>query len=266
MAGVNDATPSIRDLRREPPPFRRVTVDRAVDLSPHLRRVTFTGDELDGLVVEEPAASVRLLLPSPGAARLVVPEWQGNEFRLPDGRRPRIRTFTPRHLRTDPTELDLDIVVHGAEGASGWALDAGPGDPAAISGPGRGYTIDPSASPQLLLGDEAAIPAISQLLEAIPADTPIVAHVEVHRPDARLELPAGPNAAVTFHDLPAGEPPGTALLAALSAETVGDGARVWAAGEAAGMQRIRTHLSEIGVDRARTTVRGYWKLGRAMPG
>jgi NADPH-dependent ferric siderophore reductase len=38
---------------------------------------------------------------------------------------------------------------------------------------------------------------------------------------------------------------------------------VWAAGEAAAMQRIRRHLfDEREVPRAQATVRGYWKHGR----
>jgi NADPH-dependent ferric siderophore reductase len=261
---MTDRDDRIRALRREPPGFRRVTVGRTADLTPHLRRITFVGGELTGLVIDEPAASVRLLLPSRGTTELVMPEWNGNEFLLPDGRRPLIRTFTPRNLRTDPPELDLDIVLHGDEGASGWAATAGPGDPAAISGPGRGYEIDPDADPLLLLGDESAVPAIAQLLETIPDRTPVVVHVEVDRPDARLDLPQHPKASVTWHD--AGDAGGKALLAALAGEEVGDGARVWAAGEASAVQRLRKHLAERGIDRSRTTVRGYWKAGRAGAG
>jgi NADPH-dependent ferric siderophore reductase len=38
---------------------------------------------------------------------------------------------------------------------------------------------------------------------------------------------------------------------------------VWAAGEAAAMQRLRRHLfDERGVPRSAAVVRGYWKRGR----
>ncbi|MDX1691315.1 MAG: siderophore-interacting protein [Acidimicrobiia bacterium] len=263
---MSDRLERIKALRREPPPFRRVDVARVEDLTPHLRRLTFAGDDLEGLEIDEPAASVRLLLPSTGTTELVVPEWSGNEFLLPSGDRPLIRTFTPRYLRDDPPELDLDIVLHGAEGASGWARSAEPGDPAAVSGPGRGYTVDPGSDPLVLVGDETALPAIAQLLEQVPDAVPVVVHVEIRHPDARLDLPDHPEAAVTWHDLADGDPPGTAMLAALEGQDLGENARVWAAGEAAGMQQIRTHLKERGVDRSRTTVRGYWKHGRPGPG
>ncbi len=257
---------SITELRREPPPFRRVSVTAVRELSPYMRRITFGGDELEGLVIDEPAASVRLLMPSRGADELIMPEWNGNEFLLPDGVRPLIRTFTPRYLRADPPELDLDVVLHGDDGASGWAARVEPGAEAAVSGPGRGYEIDSGADPLLLLGDETAIPAMAQLLEVVPPGTRIVVHVEVAHADARINLPVHPGASITWHDLPAGASPGAELLAAIESTDIGPDARVWAAGEAAGVQRIRKHLRTRDIERAHTTVRGYWKVGRAGPG
>ncbi|MFP3900119.1 MAG: siderophore-interacting protein [Acidimicrobiia bacterium] len=251
-------------VRREPPRFRRVAVRRVEHLSPRLIRVTLAGAELDGFAVEEPAASVRLLLPPPGTTELVMPTWTGNEFLMPDGSRPTIRTFTPR--RTDPTarELDIDIVVHGGGVASTWAGAAHPGDEAAISGPGRGYAVDPDAPAFLLAGDETAIPAMSQLLEVLPAGTPVEVHVEVADPRARLPLPDHPRATVSWHDLAPGAPPGDALLDAVRGAAVDPGTRVWVAGEAAAVQRIRRHLfDDRGLPRSQTTVRGYWKRGRA---
>ncbi|MGH7419108.1 MAG: siderophore-interacting protein, partial [Candidatus Rokuibacteriota bacterium] len=196
--------PSPARVRREPPRFRRVAVSRVEQLTPRMVRVTFHGSELEGLTVDDPAASVRLLLPSPGTAALVMPTWNGNEFLLPDGRRPTIRTFTPFRVDADALELDLEIVIHGGGAASEWAAAAQPGDPAAISGPGRGYAIDRDAPAFLLAGDETAIPAISQLLEVLPTDRPVQVYVEVAHPDARLPLPDHPRAAVEWCDLPPG--------------------------------------------------------------
>src|SRR5207253_11261309 len=142
---------------------RGVAVRRMRRLSPGMTRVTFAGSELEGRAVGQPAASVRLLLPSSGSHELVMPSWNGNEFLLPDGRRPTIRTFTPRRLDRDALELDIEAVVHGDGVASKWAAAVEPGGPAPISGPGRGYVIDREAPAFLLAGDETAIPAISQL-------------------------------------------------------------------------------------------------------
>ena len=236
-------------------------------LSPRMVRVRLGGPDLDGLSVEQPAASVRLLLPSPTAQEVVIPRWNGNEFLLPDGRRPALRTFTPRGFDADVSELELNIVIHGPGVASEWAQTAAAGDRAAVSGPGRGYAIDGDAPAFLLGGDETAIPAISQLLEALPVDRPVQVHIEIAHVDARLPLPDHPGAVVGWHHLRAGAPPGDALVAAIGSVELIPDTRVWVAGEAAAMQRIRKHLLEhLGLPRSQTTVRGYWKHGRTGGG
>ncbi len=89
-------------------------------------------------------------------------------------------------------------------------------------------------------------------------------HVEVAQPDARIALPGGANVTVAWHDLDAGARAGDALVAAVRDTVLPDGVRIWAAGEAAAVQRIRRSLfDERAFPRDRTTIRGYWKLGRA---
>jgi NADPH-dependent ferric siderophore reductase len=250
--------------RREPPRFRLVAVRDVEQLSARMVRVTLAGSGLEGLTIEQAAASVRLLLPAPGALEVVIPTWNGNEFLLPDGGRPTIRTFTPRRLDPEARELDIEIVVHGGGCASEWAEAAETGHPAGVSGPGRGYAIDGEAPAFLLAGDETAIPAISQLLESLPAERPVQVHIEVAHPDARLDLPDHPGATVEWYDLPPDAAPGDALLTAVARADLAPGTRVWAAGEAAAMQRIRRHLfEERGLARAQAAVRGYWKHGRS---
>jgi NADPH-dependent ferric siderophore reductase len=251
-------------VRREPPKFRRVEVRRVEHVSPRLVRVTFGGAELEGLTVEQPAASVRLLLPSSGSREVVLPEWNGNEFLLADGRRPTIRTFTPWHVAAGEVELDLGIVVHGEGAAAEWASSAQTGDAAAISGPGRGYTIDEDAHAFLLAGDETAIPAITQLLEGIPRATPVGVHIEIGHPDARIALPEHEHATIEWHELPEAAIPGELLIAAVNDADIAPGTKIWAAGEAAAVWRVRRHLFEdLGLPRAQAAVRGYWKHGRA---
>ena len=233
---------------------------RVQALTPRMVRVTLAGPELAGLPLPEPAASVRLLIPSSGHSELVMPEWNGNEFLLPDGQRPIIRTFTPRNYWPDVAELDLDVVIHQGGAISAWATAASPDDPAAISGPGRGYGFDPEALAFLLAGDETAIPAIAQLLEVLPEDMPIWALIEIARPDARLTLPDHPQATIDWLDLPSGAPPGTALVAAVEQAELAEATKLWVAGEAAAMHKIRQHLFRMrGLPRSDATVRGYWK-------
>lgn len=210
----------------------------------------------------DPAGSVRLLLPSPGDRELEMPGWNGNEFLRRDGQRPLIRTFTPR--RGDARSIELDIVVHDDGAASSWAADAAPGLPAAISGPGRGYRIDPAASDFVLVGGETAIPAIGQLLETIPDEIPTIVHLEVEDAAVQLALPNHPRAEITWHDLALGAERGATMLAALRESSIGPSTRVWCAGEAAAMYRVRKHLfEEREIKRSQATVRGYWKADRS---
>lgn len=259
----DDLPPAAVRTRREPPRFRRVRVQSTELLSPRMLRMVLSGDELDGFVIPSPASSVRLLLPPAGADALVMPTWSGNQFELPDGSRAPIRTLTPRYLDEAANALTLDFVLHDHGAASDWARAAAVGDEAAISGPGRPEELDAEARSHLLVGDESAIPAIGQLLEAIPHDRSVEVHVEVADPVARLDLPAHPGSVITWHDAEPGAAPGDAMVAALiGVDPLPDA--VWVAGEAAAVQRARTHLfDERGRTRSNVTARGYWKLGRS---
>jgi NADPH-dependent ferric siderophore reductase len=263
--------PELR-TRRDPPPFRRAEVARVVDVTPHLRRITLTGPELEGLPDRGPASSLRLLVPV--AEGLVVPTWNGNVWLFEDGSRAPIRTLTPRRVSADPgsgraPELDVDVVLHGAGPISRWAASAAPGTLAAVSGTGRGIDVGDDGAPWVLLGDESALPAIATLLEALPPSVTVEVLAEVAHPDARHDLPAHPGATVAWCDLPLGDPHGSALVAAAIEGPLAPGrlaadARVFAAGEAASIQRIRRHVvDELGHPRPRTVIRGYWKHGRA---
>ena len=195
---------ALQRLRREPPRFRPVVLKSAAGVSPHLLRVTLAGDDLAGFAIDQPAASVRLLLPRPGETALTMPTWNGNEFLHADGERPTIRTYTPRRFDPETLELDLDVVLHDGGAVPAWALAASAGAPVAISGPGRGYDIDGSATTFLLAGDESAIPAISQLLEHLSPNVEVTVHLEITHPDARHDLPSHPTATVEWHDLARG--------------------------------------------------------------
>lgn len=250
-------------LRREPPRFRRATVTAVDAMTPFLTRVRLEGEELRGLDPGLPAASVRLLLPERPDAPLVLPSWEGNDFRMPDGSRAPIRTLTP--VDPDPASgtLTIDVVRHDAGLLTAWVDAVGAGGEVAVSGPGRGYEVDERATSYVIAGDETALPAMGQVVAAIPAGVAVRVLAEVRSPDARLDLPTRPDLDVTWLVADESAPPGAALAEAMSTEPIDDGTAVWAAGEAAAVQRIRRHLfDERGLTRSRAHVRGYWKHGR----
>jgi len=246
--------------RRPPPPFRQVSLIQREYLTPHLLRLRLAGDDLAGFDVADPAASVRLLI-GDGSNRLTIPTWTGNEFLYDDGSRPIIRTFTPRRWDPELRHLDLDVVIHSEGAVSRWAQGAALGAPAAVSGPGRGYRVDPDATAYLLAGDETAVPAISQLLEVIPPTSEVSVIVEINAADARMRLTDRRDVDETWAVRTDSQRPGDALIDAVRAHAIAEQTKVWAAGEAAAMFQIRKHLFEgLGMPRSDATVRGYWKV------
>ena len=249
-------------MRRPPAPFLTAEVEATEWLTPRLARVTLKGSELRALEVNQPASSVRVLLPDPDRPdALELPAWDGNRFVFSDGRRPTLRTLTPRYNDRGVGTLQLDVVVHGKGAAARWASTASPGSPAAVSGPARGYIIDEDASTLVLGGDETAVAAIGQILEALPDHTDALVQIETVNAECRPPLPSHSRCRVKWVDQDG--LPGEALVDQLGETELPDSSRLWAAGEAAAMQRLRQRLfNDRGIPRGRATIRGYWKHGR----
>lgn len=261
---ADDRLERLARVRREPPSLRRVIVTDRVELTPRMLRLTLDGDGLRDLHVDRPAASIRLLVPTPGTDELVIPEWNGNEFLLPDGSRPALRTFTPLRVDNAASRLEIEIVRHPGGAVSGWAETAEPGDPAAISGPGTGYDHPSTADRLIVLADETAMPAAIQVAATAPDGIAVEVHLEVITAHAQRTIELPDRHAVEWHMTEPGETSGGRLVEAIcSIDRLGDDTHVWAAGEASAMQAIRTHLFDtLGLERKRATVRGYWKPAR----
>jgi NADPH-dependent ferric siderophore reductase len=116
----------------------------------------------------------------------------------------------------------------------------------------------------LVFGDETALPAVAQLIEDAPESLSLMITVEIISEDARIELPDSPRADVTWLTTRPRGTPGVELVEqARAIAELPDGTAVFAAGEASAMQSIRKHLfNELGIDRKRATIRGYWKPAR----
>jgi NADPH-dependent ferric siderophore reductase len=113
-----------------------------------------------------------------------------------------------RAVRTDPVEVDVDFVLHGATGpASAWAERATVGDEvvlvgpnAVFEGPTGGFEWHPpvDASCLLIAGDETAVPAICAIVESLPEGTRAHALMEVPTAGDALNLAAPAGVQVTW--------------------------------------------------------------------
>jgi NADPH-dependent ferric siderophore reductase len=245
-------------IRRAPPAFAAGRVVEIVDRTPLLASVTIEAPGIGAAVPPEPASSLRLLLPRDGGAGpLELPTFNGNFFVYEDGVRPPVRTLTPIPAGGDDL-LRVDIVRHGEGLLADWLTEARRGHEVGVSVPTSvGFSVDPHASRFLIAGDESAIPGIEQVLAALPERAEVAAAIEVSHPGARLDLP------VAWCEATPGEAPGSALVRWVEAQPTPEGTVVWAAGEAAAVQRLRNLLvGERGLPRQDTVIRGYWKHGR----
>jgi NADPH-dependent ferric siderophore reductase len=249
---------------RHPLKFRLLQVKRVQALTPHLIRVTFTGDDLHDFVSASFDDHVKVFFPAPGADKPVLPSAGPNGPMFPEDQpRPVARDFTPRRYDREARELDIEFAMHEAGPATAWAAQAKAGQYLGVGGP-RGSLVIPVAFDwHLLIGDETALPAIARRLEELPAGTRVAAVLEVADPSARMEFDTQAELHVVWRYRSDSPYRGDALLQAVRDTYLPDGeGYVWAAGESATMRAVRYHLcTERGVDKSRIRAASYWKQG-----
>ncbi|MBT2514163.1 siderophore-interacting protein [Arthrobacter sp. ISL-30] len=296
-----------------------VVVSGVRNPTPRLRRVTFTGTALQRFGVPGPRQDVRIrmLLPVPGYDLDPIggPEGQLQEGWYQDWLRGElpgrgwIRTYTVRALRTvaGGQELDVDFVIHSApEGStapgSDWAQAATVGTRVSFIGPDStaisaatplcdmGIRWNPQGAQQVLLaGDETAVPAISSILETLPAHITGHAFLEVSDPRDFLDIGTGSGVRITWlarnpeGSLGDGSSDGGLLCHAVKAALGGqdvfsspegasseEGAAAiyaWVGAEASVVKILRRYLvNEVGLNPKQSEFRAYWSLGKAGSG
>jgi NADPH-dependent ferric siderophore reductase len=260
-------------------PFRffSLQVARTRRLGPSLVRVSFTGEDLRHFLSHGHDQSLSLFLPAEGRTEPGVPVELGDGWwqawrETPDEERAVMRSYTLRGLRRDPDEIDIDFVLHEPAGpASRWAARACAGDRVQLLGPAvadnRAIRFRPPADTDLVVlwGDETALPAVSAILEALPAGQRARVWLEVHDAGDIQDLATGADAEITWlvaeKDRAECSP---MALGALRDTPLPPAERpyVWIAGESGCVKELRRHfVRERGVDRRRVTFVGYWRQG-----
>ena len=218
---------------------RRVQVLRVDAPSPHLRSITFGGDELADFVSASFDDHVKLMLDVPG------------------GEEPVRRDYTPRHHDAARRELTLDFVLHGEGPAATWAAQAAPGQQVTIAGPRGSFIIPLDYDWHLLVGDETALPAIARRLEELPASTRAIVIAQVADAADRRELRSAAALQVSWVSDTA---PLLDTLRALQLPP-GDG-YAWCAAEAkVSAEARRVLVQDKGHDRHAIRAAAYWKHG-----
>ncbi|KAB1657594.1 siderophore-interacting protein [Pseudoclavibacter sp. CFCC 11306] len=244
---------------------REVTVSAVSQISPSMRRITFSSPTLDDFLAPGPADHVKLFLPDAhGVINAPAVDAEGR-LRRPDA--PLIsRDYTPRAWRAaeggHEAQIDIDFVLHEGGPATNWARAAAVGDHLVIAGPRGSRTAPLEAARAVLIADATALPALARWLETLPGRTVIDVIVwgtdeaDAEYLDVRLRTRIA-----SLNWVPA-DAPSSALEDAVAGIDFDAGTFVWAAGEASALIPVRRHLRGLEVlDRRDLDVQGYWKRG-----
>ncbi len=205
-------------------------------LTPHMLRVRLAGEGMTDLRAF-PGQTVQLL--------------------VPDAEGPSRRDYTVRHYDPESAAMDVDFALHADGPATRWARQAEPGQSVEFVGPAGRHWPDPTADWHLFAGDETALPAIAAMTESLPAGSPVLSCLEVA--DAAEEQPVA--ATVRWLHRGEAEPGRSAVLeeAVTAADLPAGRGRIWVAGHAPTVRRIRSRLLERrATDRRDLYVRGFW--------
>ncbi|SNB64306.1 NADPH-dependent ferric siderophore reductase, contains FAD-binding and SIP domains [Arboricoccus pini] len=241
------------------PYFRALRVAAAQTLSPHMRRLTLNGPDIERFATG--GLHVRLVIPPAGVADPIWPTMGSKGLpSFPQGPdRPETRTYTIRRIDVATGLIDVDFVVHAGDSVgSDFALRAKPGDPVGMMGPGGGDLA--AADWYLMAGDETALPAIARMLEELSPEAQGTVIIEVNDPADELPLkyPEG----VQVRWLHRGR--GTSLEEAVRAVSLPGDRRffIWAAAEFDTFKAIRRYCrDELNLTKEQHLVGAFWRRG-----
>lgn len=193
---------------RTPP--RLLQVVRTARITPHLQRITLSGESLLGFPVNSHGMHIKVFVPRVHQQQPQLPQLTAQGIVWPEAHeRPITRTYSVRQYRADVNELDIEFVMHPtstlkiasthkaadinktnshSSPAASWARNAKPGDWIGVAGPGGPDPLLAPADWQLLAGDLTALPAIAALLENLPDSAQGFAFIESDDAQDQIEL------------------------------------------------------------------------------
>ncbi|MBB3639283.1 siderophore-interacting protein [Variovorax atrisoli] len=243
--------------------FRKLAVKTVQRVTPHLIRVTLTGDDLAGFQSPGFDDHVKLFFPDPATGKLSLPTMGPEGPVWPEGR-PTMRDYTPRRHDAKAGTFEIDFALHEAGPATQWAEQARAGDILGVGGPRGSFIVPTEFDWHLLIGDDTALPAISRRLAELPAGARAVVLAEIDSEADEIAFDTQAELTLKWAHR-RGTEPGLShvLLDALKAiELPAGDFHAWVGCESAIAKALRAHLvGERGANPKWTRASGYWRRG-----
>ncbi|CAM2842420.1 siderophore-interacting protein [Moritella viscosa] len=253
------------------PNSRVLTVIDSQQLTPNMQRISFQADELSDFPSDAAGGYIKLLFTEQGNTDI---------SQLTADERPKMRTYTIRHLRQALNQLDVDFVRHehlsiidnnsddNSKGcnssiggfAAAWSQSVSIGDTISIAGPGMIKPVNINTDWYFLVADMTALPALSAQLTKLPTAASGYAVIEINHQDDKQTLvkPEGIEIIWVVAD-----DAKTNLLTQVKALTWQQGeVSVWCACEFSAMRALRVYFrNDKSVDKDNLYISSYWKSG-----
>lgn len=241
------------------PNSRLLTVIDSQQLTPNMQRISFQADDLSDFPDDAAGGYIKLLFTEQGDTDISL---------LASDERPKMRTYTIRHLRQALNQLDVDFVRHehaeidhcSGGFAAAWSQSARTGDTISIAGPGEIKPINPNVDWYFLIADMTALPALAAQLAKLPATAQGYAVIEINHQDDKQNLTKPEGIEVIWVVANAAK---TNLLDQVKALTWQQGeVSVWCACEFSAMRALRAYFrNDKDVNKDNIYISSYWKAG-----
>ena len=239
------------------PNMRMTEVLSVTELTPHMRRITLTGDSLASFPEHKESAHVKAIFPDPKSKS------KKPKLGMYFGFKQWMRSYTIRYFDKKNLALTIDFAVNDHQGlASQWALQAKVGDYLGIAGPGDIKHTDLLTQKHLFFGDITALPAIAAILEKLPHNA--IGHAYIQVPTAEdiqdLIIPKE----VNVHWLITPDKLTSEFLTALEIQG-GDlkDTAIFIAAEASVVKQLKAHLNDnCEYEKQKLYASAYWNKKR----
>ncbi|MCA2011222.1 siderophore-interacting protein [Cereibacter sphaeroides] len=225
---------------------RQLTVAGVATLTPHMIRITLSGEDLADFTSLAPDDHLKLMIDT-GAEK------------------PEMRDYTPRAYDNAARTLVVDFAVHEAGPATAWALGAKAGDSLTIGGPRGSAVVAPVFDWWLFITDETGLPAMGRWVEELPAGQSVITLGAVpEAADEQVWTSAATQKSHWVHRPVEQAAEIAPLLDAAKGIALPEGRGfIWIAAEAKVARALRDHFEERGHPRHQMKAAGYWIDGQA---